>query len=141
MEFKFKKYVGKGVNHDKDEFEGVIEIQQLPHMQTNTLKYVATRLKDDVKVHEELGLLTQNENDELEFHLHMEELPCATLHSLKQTTGTQWVFEYQGKGKIAGFSSELVFEFNAEGFKYTHRWAMGGEVSDRSWCDFLPQPE
>ena len=139
MKFEHTYYEGQGVNHDQDEFKGSFFVQKLPQLPTYTLKFVATRLKDDVKVHEELGMLTVNENDELQFHLHMEELPCATLHTVKENLDSKWIFEYQGTGKIEGFSSELVFEFDGEGFKYTHRWAMGGEVSDKSWCLFSPK--
>lgn len=138
MEFKYGNYIGQGINHDKEEFRGEFQVQSLPKANSKSIRYLAIRVSDNTKVHEEIGLLTENEDGVLELHVHMEEMPCVTIHTLKEKTASRWVFEYEGKGKIAGFSSELVFEFEGDKFRYLHRWAMGGEISDKSWCLLEP---
>ena len=134
MNFSAQRYQGTGINHDKEEFEGQFSVSSLAGTPSQSLSYTATRLSDRTVVHREIGLLTENEQGELQLHVHMEELPCTTVHQLKSQSQDCWVFEYHGQGKLAGFSSELVFQFEGEKFKYLHRWAMAGEVSDKSWC-------
>jgi len=137
MELRFSDYVGTGINHDREEFRGEVKVEMLPGT-TKFIRYIATRISDGKKLHEEVGLLTKSEAGDLVFHVHMEEMPCVTVHTLKESTESRWIFEYQGSGNITGFSSELVFEFEGDNFKYLHRWAMGGEVSDKSWCFMEP---
>lgn len=138
MQLKQGSYKGHGINHDQEEFEGKFEVVQLPGTNTKQLRYLANRMSDGTKVHEEVGLLTENEDGKVELHVHMEELPCVTVHAVKAQSDDRWVFEYHGSGRIAGFSSELVFEFEGETFKYLHRWALNDKVSDKSWCLLEP---
>lgn len=138
MKLRNGQYAGTGINHDKEEFEGKLTVLGLPGTTTKSLHYIATRLSDDVKVHEELGYLAKNENGEEILHVHMEELPCVTIHTVKDASEDRYVFAYKGIGLIEGFSSELVFEFDEEKVTYLHRWAMSGAVSDKSWCLLEP---
>jgi hypothetical protein len=138
MNLKHTAYVGIGVNHDKEDFRGSFKVESLAGTNTKFIRYVANRVSDNEKVHEEVGLLTENESGDLVFHVHMEEMPCTTVHTLKNKSESRWVFEYKGSGNILGFSSELVFEFEGKQFKYLHRWAIGGEISDKSWCILKP---
>ena len=138
MKFKHERYVGTGINHDKEEFKGYFEVNKLPRFETYTVRYVANRVSDNQKVHEELGYLSVDDEGELLLNVHMEEMPITTPHKLVESTDTRFVFEYRGHGQLAGFNSELVFEFEGEKFRYLHRWAMNGEVSDKSWCLLEP---
>lgn len=129
-------FAGYGVNHDRESFHGVFTVQPLTGKNSFTTQYQAIRSTDKSIVHTEVGLLTQAMDGEWHFHLHMEELPCVTEHRLKSNTENRWVFFYRGCDALAGFDSELVFDFINEGqFRYTHRWAMNEELSDKSWCD------
>ncbi|WP_196161144.1 hypothetical protein [Reinekea sp. G2M2-21] len=139
MNFTSQYYSGTGINHDREEFSGSFKVEALPGTQTKAYRYIATRTADNTKVHEEVGLITINENNEPALHVHMEEMPCTTVHKLKEANEKRWVFEYKGHNQLAGFTSELVFEFDGDKFKYLHRWAMGGEVSDKSWCLLEPK--
>ncbi|EAR10402.1 hypothetical protein [Reinekea blandensis] len=131
-----KTFTGSGINHDQEAFTGYFRVQPLPGKSSFTTHYRAVRNLDDQPVHEEIGLLTLEPNGDWVFHLHMEELPCTTTHRLKSSTDNRWIFEFTGTEALAGFSSELVFEFsNDNQFRYTHRWAMNEALSDKSWCD------
>lgn len=102
------------------------------------MHYICQRISDGEKVHEELALLTTNENGDKTLHLHMEELPSITVHSLSHNDDAVWTFSYTGTGQLEGFNSELVFEWDERKVKYLHRWAVNGEVGDKSWCLLEP---
>ena len=138
MKFNFADYCGKGINHDQEEFVGTFQLRPLANTTTKAFRYIATRTSDNQSIHEEAGLLSEDEQGLLCLHVHMQELPCLTVHCLKEQTGNLWVFAYQGSGNLAGFNSELVFEFDGLSFRYAHRWAMAGDVSDKSWCLLQP---
>lgn len=130
---------GRGINHDNEAFNGIFTADPLTGKDSFSLRYRAIRANDQTQIHDEIGLLARDEDNNWSLYLHMEELPCATVHSLQECSESRWVFAYHGSGSLAGFSSELVFEFSESGFRYLHRWAMGGEVSDKSWCDLIDQ--
>lgn len=137
MEFNKTLYKGVGLNHDKEEVQGVFEVHPIAKTDSYRYTYIATRTLDGLKVHEEAGMFGKDEQGHWILNVHMEEMPCHTQHRLAKSTDNTFDFRYRGTGKIEGFNSELVFEFSDDGFRYLHRWAMGGEVSDKSWCDLV----
>lgn len=139
MQFNHSSYVGTGINHDHEPFQGRFVVTSLQNTNTYQYSYIATRTSDGEKVHEEVGLIGNSETGEQILTVHMEELPCHTTHSLTRNENSEFCFSYEGSGSLAGFSSELVFQFGESGFKYLHRWAMGGVPSDKSWCQLEPE--
>ena len=138
MHFTALRYVGFGINHDGEEFRG--EFVLTPISNTPALAYTYKAfLTDGEKIHEESGIFSFDETGNSVVANHMDELPCVTLHRLFKQQERCFHFSYTGVGDIAGFNSELVFEFLDSGFKYKHRWAMGGDPEDKSWCELKPQ--
>jgi hypothetical protein len=132
--FEGNCYQGEGVNHDGEKFHGVFRIERTEKVPSFAFEHTATRMSDDVVVHRESGFIGKDDSNEWLLTVHMEELPCLTVHSLIDHERDRYVFAYKGKNDLTGFNSELVFEMEEGGFKYLHRWAMKGEVSDKSWC-------
>jgi len=137
MKFERAIYAGVGVNHDNEEFQGIFEVQPLSNTGTYRYTYIAIRLSDDLTLHEEFGLIGRNEIGGLVLTVHMAEMPCHTTYLMNRQENDTFIFTYVGKGNVEGFKSELVFEFGKDRFRYLHRWAMEGEVSDKSWCELV----
>ena len=136
--FTSTHYVCQGINHDGDEFTGEFTVQITQNVSAQSFQYTAVRNSDAAVVHRENGFIGSDDQGKFMLVNHMEELPCVTVHVLVKQVADSYVFEYEGTGSLDGFKSELVFEFNDGGFRYLHRWAMGGDVSDESWCLLKP---
>ena len=137
MQFNFRQYRGEGINHEDQTFIGRFKVAPVAKIQAFNYRYTAT-LGDGNLVHEEAGLIGQNENGQWILVSQMDELPCVVTHGLVNHSAQEWKFAYRGQGTMAGFNSELVFLFSGDEFKLVHRWDMGQPASDKSWCHLIP---
>lgn len=134
MKFTNRLYQGEGVNHEGEAFKGTFEVE--PISETSSYRYTYTAIRTDgVKVHEESGLISTDEAGRKVLVVLMDELPCLSTYHQVDEGPERIVFAYQGKGNVEGFNGELVFEPQEAGFKLLHRWAMGTEPTDKSWCE------
>ncbi|GGX42691.1 hypothetical protein [Saccharospirillum salsuginis] len=137
MEFKTRRYVGQGVNHEGEDFEGTFLVEPVENTQAYNYSYRAVRIEDGTQVHYECGLIGVDEGGVPSIHTQMDELPSVSVHQQRRDEDDVHAFGFEGGGSLAGFVSELVFQFNADGFRLTHRWAMNAPLQDRSWCDLV----
>jgi len=135
MEFTANKYIGKGINHDGEGFEGTFLVEPIVNTQAYHYSYRAVRIGDGTQVHYECGLIGVDEGGTPAIHTQMDELPSITVHRQARNEGNVHAFGFEGQNTLTGFVSELVFQFNEGGFRLTHRWAMKEPLQDRSWCE------
>ena len=137
MDFKAKRYVGRGINHEGEDFEGTFLVEPIEPTQAYYYSYRAVRIEGGTQVHYECGLIGVDDAGHPAIHTQMDELPSITVHQLTRHEDDVRAFGFEGRGSLAGFVSELVFQFNGEGFRLTHRWAMNEPPQDRSWCELV----
>ena len=135
MNFKSTLYRGEGVNHLGEQFIGTFNVEPIGDSGSYSYSYIATGQTNHETLHRESGIITQDEFSSTVISVYMTQLASLTQHVLLRHSGDIYRFGYEGEGVLEQYDSELIFEFNRDGFIYRHCWGQGVTASEKSSCD------
>lgn len=68
---------------------------------------------------------------------HYSELKAAIPHRITQSDDQQLIMTSTPIEALDGYISEFVFSLSKGAFSYRNWWGFGGELTNRSQCDFV----
>ena len=139
-----KSFHGEGVNEEKEQFFGELQIQSLEGGRAVLLSYKAT-LETGFTVHTESTLIGTGPNGKLCLWPVMSEIPVVLPHTelvnmSNSGNGTAATFASGPRDQSDSFREEITIEVNTDGsLVYSHAWGLpGGAFEDRSSCRMAP---
>ena len=135
---------GKGVNEEKKQFFGELQLRSLEGGRAVLLSYKAT-LETGVIVHTESTLLGTGPNGKLCLWPVMSEIPVVLPHTellnvSNSDIGESATFGSGPRDQSNSFREEITIGMNTDGsMVYSHAWGLpGGAFEDRSSCRMVP---
>ncbi|NQZ32920.1 MAG: hypothetical protein HRU06_16755 [Oceanospirillaceae bacterium] len=135
MNFKSTLYRGEGVNHLGEKFIGTFKVEAIGESGSYSYNYTAIDQNSHETLHQEAGIISQDEFSSTVISVYMTQLASLTQHVLLRDSADVYRFGYEGEGVLEQYDSELFFEFNREGFIYRHCWGQGVTASEKTSCD------
>ena len=130
------RYVGRGVNHEQESFEGALRVEPLVDGTAVMLTYIATR-DDGIEVHAESTLLARAPDGRLCLWPVMRELPFVIAHPAVAGDDQSTTFSSGARDAVSEFREEITLALaENDGLVYSHAWGLpGGEFKQRSQCE------
>ncbi len=131
-------YTGKGINHEKQEFQGTMVLDAIVGEKGILLSFIA-KGEDGTIFHEEKSTVCHSlESETLTMWNLNSNMPGLVPHKLKEINERDWglelVFGYNDRNDDKSFREEVKMELYSNGdVGYHYSWGMpGGDFAERS---------